>query len=114
MARYSATEGSLCGSPVAVLRDAERDQEAQVLASVGANCVVYRMGGNAGPVDVLLPPDTIEAVQTRPSGFGIPILFPFPNRIEKGRFTFDGGTYQLDLAEGGGHNYGVARTTLGV
>ena len=103
MGPYAATEEDFGGSPVIVLRDVERDQEAQVLPSVGANCIAYRIGTAAGPVDVLYPPDTLEAVQDRPSGFGIPILFPFPNRIENGKFTFDGKTHQLDRPDGGGH-----------
>jgi aldose 1-epimerase len=31
----------------------------------------------------------------RPTRVGIPILFPFPNRIRDGRFTWDGQEYQL-------------------
>ena len=103
MGPYAVTEGDFGGSPVVVLRDVERGHEAQVLPSVGANCIAYRIGADAGPVDVLYPPDTLEAVQGRPSGFGIPILFPFPNRIENGRFTFDGKVYRLDPPDGGGH-----------
>src|SRR5262249_30607998 len=32
-----------------------------------------------------------------PTRSGIPILFPFPNRIREGRFTWDSKTYQLPL-----------------
>jgi aldose 1-epimerase len=93
----------LDGHPTVVLRDGDRGHEAHVLPSVGANCIVYRLNGDAGPIDVLYPPDTAEAVRDRPSGFGIPILFPFPNRIENGRFLFDGSVHQLDRPADGGH-----------
>jgi aldose 1-epimerase len=33
----------------------------------------------------------------RPTRSGIPILFPFPNRIRGGTFTYNGKTYQLPL-----------------
>src|SRR5262249_52444916 len=36
----------------------------------------------------------------RPTRSGIPILFPFPNRIRGGRFTWDGKDYQLPLNDG--------------
>ena len=33
----------------------------------------------------------------RPTRSGIPVLFPFPNRIRDGRFTWDGRTIELPL-----------------
>jgi aldose 1-epimerase len=32
----------------------------------------------------------------RPTSYGIPILFPFPNRLQDGTFTFQGQRYQVD------------------
>jgi aldose 1-epimerase len=40
----------------------------------------------------------------RPTRSGIPILFPFPNRIRDGRFTWDGRTYQLPLNDSASRN----------
>jgi aldose 1-epimerase len=36
---------------------------------------------------------------------GVPILFPFPNRVRAGRFTFDGNAYELRRNERGGRNH---------
>lgn len=33
----------------------------------------------------------------RPTRSGVPVLFPFPNRIRDGRFVWEGRTYQLEL-----------------
>jgi aldose 1-epimerase len=42
--------------------------------------------------------------ENRPSRGGFPILFPFPNRIRDGRFTWDGKSYQLPLNDPAGKN----------
>ncbi len=39
-------------------------------------------------------PDFVEG-EGRPSGNGIPILFPFPNRIRGGRYSWDGRDYEM-------------------
>ena len=38
----------------------------------------------------------------RPTRSGIPILFPFPNRIRDGKYTWNGKSYQLPLTGDGG------------
>src|SRR5438105_6790040 len=40
--------------------------------------------------------------EAKPTRSGIPILFPFPNRIRDGRFTWEGKTYQLPLNDATG------------
>jgi len=42
---------------------------------------------------------------------GIPILFPFPNRIPQGRFTWRGREHRMDVNERGrpNHNHGLVR-----
>ncbi len=40
----------------------------------------------------------------KPTRTGIPILFPFPNRIRDGRFTWEGNTYQLPTNDSSGKN----------
>ena len=37
--------------------------------------------------------------EKRPTRTGLPILFPFPNRIRDGRYSWDGRDYQLPLAD---------------
>jgi aldose 1-epimerase len=42
-----------------------------------------------------------------PNGYagGIPVLFPFPNRVRAGRFEFGGSAYELRRNERGGRNH---------
>src|SRR6516164_3201905 len=64
---------------------------AEIWPALGGNCVNWKTP-TAG--DVLWSPDLSELIG-RPTRGGIPILFPFPNRMRAGRFSFAGRTYQL-------------------
>ncbi|MCL5946874.1 MAG: aldose 1-epimerase, partial [Chloroflexi bacterium] len=55
----------------------------------------------------LYPPPSREALQSHPAHFGIPILFPFPNRIAHGRYTFQGQTCQLQVRDQGNAIHGL-------
>ena len=69
---------------------------AQIVPSIGANCSHFSIQKNGEWIDVIDPPPSLLKLQERPSGFGNPILFPFPNRIRSGRFNFEGETYIFD------------------
>src|SRR6266498_814440 len=92
---------------VVVLRDAVRKGEARVEAARGNNVTVFRVAPPAGgeAMDVLLSGDLGA------SGYsaGNPILFPFPNRVKGGAYTFEGKSYQLDINETarGNHIHGL-------
>jgi aldose 1-epimerase len=66
------------------------DAIAEVLPALGCNCVRWQIGGR----DLLYCPPLDELAQ-RPTRGGIPILFPFPNRIRDGRFAWEGREYEL-------------------
>jgi aldose 1-epimerase len=100
---YAVEEQDFKGSRVHVLQDRARAQTARVLPGVGNNCISYRIEAGRDVVDVLYGPPDPGTLEGRPSGYGIPILFPWPNRIERGRFAFDGQEYQLDVPEPGPH-----------
>jgi aldose 1-epimerase len=51
--------------------------------------------------DPILEPVPFEEFRLRPSSYGIPILFPFPNRIRDGEFEFRGRRYALSPARHG-------------
>jgi aldose 1-epimerase len=63
-----------------------------VWPEVGCNCVRWSAGGR----DRLYAPDPAELID-RPTRGGVPVLFPFPNRIQSGQFVWDGREYQLPL-----------------
>lgn len=66
----------------------------------GFNCFRFVANVDEHSVDVIASQDGFESGEGRPSHSGIPILFPFPNRIRAGRFTWEGREYQLPLSEG--------------
>lgn len=66
------------------------DARGEVLPAVGCNCVRWQIGGR----DLLYCPPPDELTE-RPTRGGIPVLFPFPNRIRDGRFVWEGREYQL-------------------
>lgn len=70
---------------------------AELWPEMGGNCVRWQIALPGGsPIDLLYAPDP-EELLGRPTRGGIPVLFPFPNRIRAGRFTWAGRGYQLPL-----------------
>ncbi len=101
--RYGVLKEDFKGHAVYVLKDGKTGQEARILPSVGNNCFSYKIKKGDEPVELLWTMPDPETLQGRPSGYGIPILFPWPNRIDQGKFSFDGKTYQLDTPKPGDH-----------
>jgi aldose 1-epimerase len=78
---------------VYVLEDG-RGGRAEVWPALGFNCYRWQVQRNGQTLELLYQaPDLFE--DGRPTRSGIPVLFPFPNRIHDGRFTWDGRDYQL-------------------
>lgn len=73
---------------------------AEIWPEVGGNCARW-FHPKAG--EILFAP-TINELIERPTRGGIPILFPFPNRIRDGRFTWAGRNYQLPKNDSAGVN----------
>jgi aldose 1-epimerase len=82
---------------VAVLRDAKNCLE--VWPALGFHAYRWHVGGQE-----LLYRNPQFFTDNRPTRSGFPILFPFPNRIRDGRFTWDGKQYQLPLGDSTGKN----------
>lgn len=101
--RYTVMQEDFKGHTVYVLADTQTGEEARILPSVGNNCFSYKIQKGNDKVELLWATPDPETLQGRPSGYGIPILFPWPNRIDEGKFTFDGKTYQLDTPGPGQH-----------
>lgn len=70
--------------------------EAEIWPANGFNCIRWRINNGTGLCDMLYAaPDWV--VNPVPTRSGIPILFPFPNRIRDGRYRFGEEKYQLPL-----------------
>ena len=103
MAQYDIQQEDFHGHALYVLRDFEANREASILPSVGNNCISYKIPKGDGLLELIYSPPDPDTLQGRASGYGIPILYPWPNRIDSGKFTFDGAEYQLETPAPGEH-----------
>ena len=103
MAQYDIQREDFHGHALYVLRDLEAGQEARILPSVGNNCISYKIPKGDDLLELIYPPPDPDTLKGRASGYGIPILFPWPNRIDSGKFSFDGVEYQLETPAPGEH-----------
>ena len=77
------------GVEVVTLRT-DGDVVAEIAPSLGNNCFAFVAG------DAVLEPVDFAEFRAKPTSYGIPLMFPFPNRIRDGRFTFRGETFTVD------------------
>lgn len=80
--------------PVWTLAQDRSGASAEIWPDHGFNCLRWQVGGLDEPLDCLfsMPDWEQNPVPTRS---GIPILFPFPNRVRGGEFRFRGKTWHL-------------------
>ena len=92
MEKRAAADG-LDGT-IYILADQAGTARADVWPALGFNCFRWQAAvGDEAPDLLYADPHLFEGA--RPTRSGIPILFPFPNRIRGGRFGWDGRDYQL-------------------
>lgn len=74
---------------------------AELAVEKGFNCFRYAVIASDGDqVELLDCVPEFPHGEARPSSSGIPLLFPFPNRIENATYEWDGKTYQLPPGNG--------------
>ncbi|MFO0880069.1 MAG: aldose 1-epimerase [Gemmataceae bacterium] len=72
-----------------------RVAQAVLWPALGFNCLRWQVGER----DLLFGPTAESFADLRPTRFGVPVLFPFPNRIRAGRFHVAGQEYQLPCGD---------------
>ncbi|MFL6207980.1 MAG: aldose 1-epimerase [Pyrinomonadaceae bacterium] len=88
-ASYTVDTEQRAGIEVFTLR-APDGSTAEIAPALGCNCFAFK-------TDVpILEPVPFAEFRQKPTSYGIPILFPFPNRIKDGRFTFEGRTFEVN------------------
>jgi aldose 1-epimerase len=102
--RYAVTIVEQEGMEVYVLRDQKSDCEARIVPELGNNCFSFSFNVDGEKIDILDPPPSLTVLKQRASGYGTPILFPFPNRIREGKFSFEGQEYQFDTPRPGANS----------
>ncbi|MBD3181767.1 aldose 1-epimerase [Candidatus Poribacteria bacterium] len=95
--RYSVVKTKQEDMSVYILADTAVPCKAQIVPEFGNNCFSYSATIDNKIVDIIDPPPDLKTLKERPSGFGNPILFPFPNRIREGKFSFEGIDYQFNI-----------------
>jgi aldose 1-epimerase len=83
--------------------DGETGAVARFLPGVGCNCFAFQVPTRSGPLDVLWSEPGFERGDRRASGSGIPLLFPFPGRIQGTTLRWDNRDYQLESGDGCGN-----------
>jgi aldose 1-epimerase len=106
------------------LTDSNRRAEALLYPELGNNCVVFRTtpdpdgkdsaGQESDPVDVFVPADNPEDLIEGPFHAGQPILFPFPNRVRNGVYTFEGKTHRMAKLMALGRDQGAGQAIHGL
>ena len=124
MSRYQIAQEAAHGTIAYRLTDTARRAEAVLYPAFGNNCVEFRttpdpVGSAAAdaptePTDIFLPPDRIEDLAHSPFHGGQPILFPFPNRVRDGVYTFAGSTYRMDKLLATGWDKGAGQAIHGL
>ena len=71
---------------------------AEVWPALGFNCFSWHAIVAGKPLSLLYADPNLFS-DGRPTRSGIPILFPFPNRIRAGRFRWEGKDYQMPLTD---------------
>ena len=99
MATRVSTEGR-GGGKVYTLRDDETGASASILPDFGFNLFDLRLpvAGTVRPI--VFCSDGWADAPSKPGRNGTPILFPFPNRIARGAYTFGGKEYSLPINSG--------------
>ena len=80
---------------VVTIRSGSGDTEASIRPDLGFNCFRLTASVAGQPVNIIDSADDFGPNGGRPSGNGIPILFPYPNRIAAGQFAWNGDSYTL-------------------
>jgi aldose 1-epimerase len=86
-----------------VLEDGEGNR-AEIWPGLGFNCFRWQVSDRGEVFEVLYTDPATFFSGEKPTRSGIPVLFPFPNRIRDGRFHFLGRDYQLPLNDPSGKN----------
>ena len=71
---------------------------AEIVPALGNNCYAFKVAVGDTWLNLIDAPPDLATLETRPTAYGNPILFPFPNRIRNGTWQFEGETYQFDKA----------------
>jgi aldose 1-epimerase len=101
--RFRVSTGEQVGHSVVVLSDLEAETQAILVPSFGFPCIAFRVTIDGGIWNVLSEPPDAESFATRVGRYGLPLMYPWPNRIRAGTFTFEGRECTMPVGGRGPH-----------
>ena len=94
---YSVAEKTVDGFQVYYVQQ-DGKAVAEIVPALGNNCYAFKVADGEAWINLIDPPPDLATLEERPTAYGNPILFPFPNRIRNGTWQFEGETFQFDKA----------------
>ena len=94
-AKYSVAVKTIDGFQVYYIQQDEK-AVAEIVPVLGNNCYAFKVADGDTWLNLIDAPPDLATLEERPTAYGNPILFPFPNRIRNGTWQFEGKTYQFD------------------
>jgi aldose 1-epimerase len=88
---------------IIAIRDRSSGAQARVLPGLGFNCFSFEVDNAGRKLETLWSHPEIAGGAVKPSGSGIPLMFPFAGRIRGAQFTYEGKRYELTAADGLGN-----------
>ena len=85
------------------ITDAASGSSATILVGWGFNCYQFTAVVEGKPIEVLWANPKFSSGEGRPSGNGIPLLFPYPGRLGGTTLEYEGKTYELEGNDGRGN-----------
>ncbi len=96
------------GRRVHHLHDDDTGAAASVLPSYGFNLFDLKLPAAGKPRAVLFAADAFAEKPSSPGRNGTPVLFPFPNRVRQGKYTFQGKEYAIPIGNAPNAIHGFA------
>ena len=88
---------------IVTITDAVSGSCAKILPGVGFNCYSFSVPTPSGPFETLWSAADLTDGTARPTGSGIPLMFPFAGRIRGTSFRFREKDYELEAGDGQGN-----------
>lgn len=82
-------------SDIITIQALDSGSTARIAPQAGFNLFSFEAASEGRRIDVIDADPRFPADDLRPSGHGIPLLFPYPNRIRGGAFSWEGQSFQL-------------------
>ena len=80
---YSVAEKTVDGFQVYYVQQ-DGKAVAEIVPALGNNCYAFKVADGEAWINLIDPPPDLATLEERPTAYGNPILFPFPNRIRNG------------------------------